>query len=76
MKVNTLSRGTTIDTEQGTKNVGGNRFDLVLVASVRARELSQRHITAEKTTQLNAPVAALIDIQEGRIGKEYLKKVK
>jgi DNA-directed RNA polymerase omega subunit len=55
--------------------VGGSRFDLVLIATVRARELSRRHKAAGHSTQINAPVSALLDIQEGKIGKEYLKKV-
>jgi hypothetical protein len=73
--IKTLSRGTTIDTEKCIENVGGNRFDLVIAAAARSREISRRHRLAELTTQINAPVAALLDIQEGRVGKEYLKKV-
>jgi DNA-directed RNA polymerase omega subunit len=75
MKVKTLSRGTDIDTEQCVENVGGNRFNLVLIAAVRAREIARRHRDAEKTTQVNAPVQALLDIQQGRVGVSYLKKV-
>jgi DNA-directed RNA polymerase omega subunit len=56
--------------------VGGNRFDLVLIAAARAREIARNHKSAELTTQVNSPVSALIDIQEGRVGIEYLKKVK
>ena len=70
-----LSRGTDIDTEQCVENVGGNRFNLVIIAAARSRELSRKHRHAELTTQINAPVTALLDIQEGRVGKEYLKKV-
>ena len=69
------SRGPTLDTEKCVEQAGGNRFDLVLIASVRARELSRRHKAAELTTQVNAPVSALLDIQAGKIGPEYLKKV-
>jgi DNA-directed RNA polymerase omega subunit len=75
MKTKTLSRGPEIDTEKCVENVGGNRFDLVLIASARARELSRRHKAAELQTQMNAPVAALLDVQAGTVGREYLKKV-
>lgn len=75
MKVKTLSRGPGIDTEQCVKNVGGNRFDLVLIAAARSRELSRKHKNAELGTQLNAPVSALLEVQSGLIGKEYLRKV-
>ena len=71
----TDSRGPGIDTEKCVAQIGGNRFDLVLVATVRARELSRRHKAAGLTTQVNSPVSALLDIQEGKIGREYLKKV-
>ena len=75
MKNNSLSRGPEIDTEKCVENIGGNRFDLVLIASARARELSRRHKAAELQTQMNAPVAALLDVQSGAVGREYLKKV-
>jgi DNA-directed RNA polymerase omega subunit len=75
MSIKQLSRGTTIDTEQCIKNVGGNRFDLVLIASARAKEISRQHRHAEKREQVNSPVTALLEIQDGKIGREYLKRV-
>ena len=75
MSIKQLSRGTTIDTEQCIKNVGGNRFDLVLIASARAKELSRQHRHAENRAQVNSPVTALLEIQDGKIGREYLKRV-
>ena len=69
------SRGPSIDTEKCVEQAGGNRFDLVLIASVRAKELSKRHRQAELTTPLHSPVSALLDIQAGKIGPEYLKRV-
>ena len=71
----TDSRGPGIDTEKCVVQAGGNRFDLVLIATVRARELSRRHKAAGLTTQVNSPVSALLDIQEGKMGREYLKRV-
>ena len=76
MAIKQLSRGTTIDTETCVEMIGGNRFDLVLIAAVRARELARQHRHAENKGQLNAPVAALLDIQEGRVGQEYLKRIR
>ena len=75
MSKSTLSRGPNIDTELCAKNVGGNRFDLVLIAAARSREIARKHRHDELTTQINAPVSALLDVQEGRAGREYLKKV-
>jgi DNA-directed RNA polymerase omega subunit len=75
MKVKTLSRGPSIDTEHCVQMVGGNRFNLVLIAAARSRELARKHKSAELGTQLNAPVSALLDIQNGLVGEEYLRKV-
>lgn len=75
MKILTSSRGTQINTEQCVSQVE-NRFDLVLIASARARELMRRHKTAGNTEHINAMVSSLLDIQSGKVGREYLKKVR
>lgn len=52
----------------------GNRYDLVLIASLRARELRRNH--APKIVSKNGPlVTALREIEEGHIGREYLEKI-
>jgi len=70
-----LSRGPQIDTEKCVEMVGGNRFNLIIIAAARARELARSHRHQGRGTQLNAPVTALLDIQSGLVGREYLKKV-
>jgi DNA-directed RNA polymerase omega subunit len=70
------SRGTLIDTEQCVKNVGTNRFDLVLIAASRSREIRRQHKESEKREHIFPIITALQEIQEGKIGKEYLSKVK
>jgi DNA-directed RNA polymerase omega subunit len=70
------SRGTNIDLEQCVEISGGNRFDLVVMASARARELSQLNHHSERQEHRHTPVTALLDIQEGKVGREYLRKVK
>jgi len=53
----------------------GNRYDLVLIASARTRELMSGH--KSKVGNSNAPViTSLREIEEGYIGREYLKKVR
>ncbi len=74
MKTN-LSRGPSINTETCVENAGGNRFDLVLIASARAREIARKHKASELGTHVNAPVSALLDVQNGLVGVDYLKKV-
>ncbi len=71
-----LSRGPQVDTELCVEKVGNNRFDLVLIASARSREISRKHKADELGTQVYAPVSALLDVQNGLVGVEYLKKVR
>ena len=54
----------------------GNRFDLVIIAAIRAKELARQHRHSERKEHINAPVTALLEIQEGKIGAEYLKRVR
>ena len=79
MKKLTLSRGPGIDTEKCVENAGANRFDLVLIASVRARELKRQHKDNPfaQFSQVHTSITALEEIQEGKIdAQEYLKKVR
>ena len=74
MTTKALSRGPSIDTEKCVENVG-NKFDLVLIASVKAREIRRNNI-AEK--EYHSPcVSALLEIQEGKVNaRAYLNKVR
>ncbi len=56
------------------KEMIGNRYDLVLIASIRARELKRGNLPF--ITAKNSPaVKALKEIEQGFIGRDYLKKV-
>lgn len=52
----------------------GNRFDMVLIASHRTREI-QRGYRKLVDTQNSPVVTALQEIEAGLIGREYLKKL-
>lgn len=53
----------------------GNRYDLILIASARARELKRGHIP--KVSGAGGITATvLMEIEQGKIGREYLKKVR
>jgi DNA-directed RNA polymerase subunit omega len=61
-------------TSQAAVEMVGNRYDLVLIASIRARELRRNH--APKIVSKNGPlVTAIREIEEGKVGREYLKKI-
>lgn len=62
-------------TSQAAVEAVGNRYDLVLIASRRVREL--RHNWAPFVTPKrgeNQMVTALREIEEGHIGRDYLLK--
>lgn len=51
----------------------GNLYDMVLVASARAREIKKKKIN---TFNHRETKVALQDVESGKVGREYLKKVK
>lgn len=57
-----LSRTPLIDMDACVENFGGNRFDLVIYASAKARELARKN--KESAEYLNAPVSVLLELQE------------
>ena len=71
-----LSRGPSIDTEQCIAQVGGNRFNLVLIAATRAREIKRQNRDSDLREHVHSNITALLEIQEGKIGLDYLKKIK
>jgi DNA-directed RNA polymerase subunit K/omega len=73
-KPSKLSRGTEIVTDTCVANAGG-RFDLVLIAAVRAREIARKQKYDNEQTYVNPCVSALLEVQSKSIGREYLKKV-
>jgi DNA-directed RNA polymerase omega subunit len=74
MKPRIASRGPIIDTEECVRQAGG-RYDLVLAAAQRLRELKRIH--REDTTRYVTPVDALMEIQAGQLNIiDYMAKVK
>jgi DNA-directed RNA polymerase omega subunit len=72
-----LSRGTGIDMDKCVVNAGGNRFDLVLIASERSREIRRQNKESDKREHVHSIVTALEDIQRGEIEpRKYLNKVR
>mgnify|MGYP006267624397 CR=1 FL=1 len=63
-----------ISSEQAVKQIG-NRYDLVLVASQRVRELKQGD-RPKINTKHGTTLTALKEIEEGHVGRELLKKLK
>ena len=68
------TRSSQVDVEKCVRNAASNRFDLIIAASQRLRELKVR--AKEKNTTATA-VDPLLEIQAGNLNiQEYLLKVK
>ena len=72
---NKLSRGPEIDTNKCVEMIG-NRYDLVLVAAIRSREIARKHRHSEAKHHIYPGVTALLEIQNGEVGAEYLKRIR
>ena len=71
------SRVEQIDIEKCVRNSGNGRFDMILMAAARAREIRKQHKTSQEFEHTHTPVTALLEIQAGPIDvKEYIAKIK
>jgi len=52
----------------------GNKFDMILIAAARAREIGYKKIKISDRNKVL--VTALREIEEGKIGREYLHKIR
>ena len=62
-------------TSQDAAAMVGGQFNLVLIAALRVRELKSGHLAKVVTTS-GPSVTALEEIEQGKIGIEYLKKLR
>jgi DNA-directed RNA polymerase omega subunit len=56
-------------------NAIGNRYDMVLIAAIRNRELNKGY-KPKLESQHSNHVTALMEIEEGLVGRDYLKKIR
>jgi DNA-directed RNA polymerase subunit omega len=61
-------------TSQKAVEMIGNRYDMVLIAAHRVKELKNNY-RAKLTCSNGQVVTALREIEEGFIGRDYLKKI-
>ena len=67
------SRGSIIDTEKCVDQAG-SRYDLILMATARAKEIKRRNQSSMKPKHVGAPVTALLEIQAGEVSTDYFSK--
>lgn len=70
-----FSRIEQVDVDLCAKNVGGNKFNMILIASARAREIHKHNRNSLRFEHSHSAVTAMLEIQDGKIGAEYLHKV-
>jgi len=63
------------NTSQEAAAMVGGQFNLVLIMSLRVRELKRGH-APKITTKAGPSVTALQEIEQGFIGVEYLEKLR
>lgn len=61
-----------LDIERATSNIG-NRFDMVLIAAARTRELHRGRAPLMQTDHKSS-VTALLEIEHGLIGMDMLRR--
>jgi DNA-directed RNA polymerase subunit K/omega len=71
-----LSRGPTIDMEKCLEQAGGNRYNMIIIAAQRAREIARKHRADERKDAAYPVVNALQQLEAGQYGIEYLNKVR
>jgi DNA-directed RNA polymerase subunit K/omega len=71
-----FSRGPSLDIDRAVNMSGGNRFDLVIMAAARAREIRRLNKSSERFEHIHPAMTALLEFQDGKLDKEYLKRIK
>lgn len=62
-----------ITSEEASRQVG-SKYDLVLIASRRVRELRNGHAPSITNPHPSAVITALREVEQGQVGREYLMK--
>jgi DNA-directed RNA polymerase subunit K/omega len=57
------SRSTELDLDLCVANAGGNRYDLIIQAAARARQIAYRHKLSESKDPIYPAMTALLEIQ-------------
>ena len=71
-----VSRGSQIDMEKVIRQSGHGRFDMIIQASQRAREIKQQNRHSTRDEHIHGTVTALLEIQSGKVDQDYALKIK
>lgn len=70
------SRHEQLDVEKCVKQSGGNRFDLILMASQRGRAIKNQNQHSVHMEHHHGVVTALLEIQDGKVDTDWATKTK
>ena len=70
------SRHEQLDVEKCVKQAGGNKFELIIMAAQRGREIKSQNQNSIHMEHHHGVVTALLEIQGGKVDQEYFKKIK
>lgn len=62
-----------ITSEEASRAVG-SKYDLILIASRRVRELRHGHAPVIENPHSSAIITALREVEQGKVGRDYLLK--
>jgi len=71
-----VSRGPTLDTDLCVNNIGGNRYNLVIIAAARAREIAEQNRHSDKHAHWHTPVTALLEVQTGELDLSDIRRIR
>ena len=71
-----VSRTYLLDNDLCVANVGNSRYDLVLIAAQRSKEIRRANKESNKFEHVHSNITALLEVQSGKVGREYLKRVR
>jgi len=71
-----VSRGSQVDMERVIRQSGNGRFDMIIQATQRAREIKQQNKHSTREEHLHGVVTALLEIESGKVDQDYALKVK
>ena len=60
------SRGPDLDIQKAIDNAGGNRFNMIIEASARARQIRRQNANSERFEHIHPCMTALLEFQEGK----------
>ena len=63
---NYTSRGPELDLDKAIELAGGNRFDMIIQASARARQIRRQNQSSDRFEHTHPIMTTLLEFQEGK----------